>query len=1035
MKCNIEAEVVKADIPLLLSKESLKRAETVLDLSNDSATMFKQPVDLEFTSSEKTDSNNIGDSDTVNIDTLLQRDVNNQNSVDRDAVAESDSSDDDGVRDLGEQAQARAETDQQTVIVLKPGQSVQYLDRDSGDIVVGRILGRAGKATAGEKGSVDLSRVDDLETTIDSEDVAREQDESVMKLEGVSFDDAKCGELNSWKKNQVYIEIPDMGQKCISTRWICTLKETDIGIVPKARVKSVMLDLGANISRVDPAVFYWINSDNQVIGILASHVDDFIGVELHILRNPSSTKSGRHFVLYAGRRDIGFSGWCDNCIFLSTLYMELTKGVSQPSEVLPITCVVDNHSLYGAIKSTKFVADKRLRLEISNIKELLKTKQVREVCWTNTKEQLADCLTKKGFGELDDDAFGSDSSITEQFGTHEQKNDSRESRPSVDEQVVQEKAQLSREVPEVRPRSVENQPCPSLRHTETNNNNWKQPWDDDSATEVPNSPQMSDWVRKRSEEYREAKEKKSESDLSKPEEIEPATVVHIYNQRPPSPKYERPQPSPRHERRPSSPDQERPQEEVEVIEKPTIRVSKSPAQMVAPPTPVLEEESETDESSEEESEEEEDKHLTLPLSQETPPPPLPKQGPPPLPKMGPPPLIKTDGDVSTFQPPDILQRWQRKSRTQLTYDDLDSDLNNAEKRMSITFPLEPENKAQPDSSKSVRDDMVLNRANRDYEATLPEQIVPDQKKREFNVEEDLKKMQSWEVKQQQQREPTKEFQSVAEFSVGKEGLERDRRRLNDQYQSDIDQAELSRKQNEQKDNKILEPEMERAKGIEIRHHQRRSQHNFSETPKSPTHPTSPDEKPQSSLQALTIKLASPVQGRPLQMDNSSESVSRYINDIKFLVHFEEIDHAEALERERERIREQEHRRLEEEKRRWEAEENQRMREREEKLRQQEEQLEKERQHLREEQERMQREREEFERREWEEQEKRRAQMHSKPVPQTRKTNSSQQTLPHQGPKAHRDPRPLTTHHVPWKVHRHFKHPLLSTQIKVIHPEN
>lgn len=51
MKCNIEAEVVKADIPLLLSKESLKRAETVLDLSNDSATMFKQPVDLEFTSS------------------------------------------------------------------------------------------------------------------------------------------------------------------------------------------------------------------------------------------------------------------------------------------------------------------------------------------------------------------------------------------------------------------------------------------------------------------------------------------------------------------------------------------------------------------------------------------------------------------------------------------------------------------------------------------------------------------------------------------------------------------------------------------------------------------------------------------------------------------------------------------------------------------------------------------------------------------------------------------------------------------------
>ncbi|KAL5006315.1 hypothetical protein ScPMuIL_015121 [Solemya velum] len=685
MKCNIEAEVVKADIPLLLSKESLKRAETVLDLSNDSATMFKQPCRLrhakpilgDVSISEKTDSNNIGDSDTVNIDTLLQRDVDNQNSVDRDAVAESDSSDDDGVRDLGEQAQARAETDQQTVIVLKPGQSVQYLDRDSCDIVVGRILGRAGKATgrnknwynlefvqpelkAGEKGSVDLSRVDDLETTIDSEDVAREQDESVMKLEGVSFDDAKCGELNSWKKNRVYIEIPDMGQKCISTRWICTLRETDIGIVPKARlvargfeelytsdiqrdsptctkeslkmilaviaqngwkpcsmdiktaflqghelerdifirppkeadspgiiwrlkkcvyglvdaslywynrVKSVMLDLGANISRVDPAVFYWIDSDNQVIGILASHVDDFIwsgtpyfeesvinkvrstfcvgkensvafqyiGMDLscekdeillhqdqyveniapinieknralqresylddsekHSLRSkigqllwvahqsrpdivfdacclanrvknaqvqdildtnkvvrrlksetvnlkfqhvgvqeklklvlfndaslgnlPDGGTQGGHFIVLMGPDGL-FSPICwqskrirrvvrstlagetlaladgvDNCIFLSTLYMELTKGVSQPSEVLPITCVVDNHSLYDAIKSTKFVADKRLRLEISNIKELLKTNKSEKYVGQIPKSNLLTASQRK----------------------------------------------------------------------------------------------------------------------------------------------------------------------------------------------------------------------------------------------------------------------------------------------------------------------------------------------------------------------------------------------------------------------------------------------------------------------------------------------------------------------------------------------------------------------------------------------------------------------------------------------------------------
>ena len=49
--CNIETEIVEADIPLLLSKSSLKRAGTVLDLKNDKCSMFNKPVNLEFTSS------------------------------------------------------------------------------------------------------------------------------------------------------------------------------------------------------------------------------------------------------------------------------------------------------------------------------------------------------------------------------------------------------------------------------------------------------------------------------------------------------------------------------------------------------------------------------------------------------------------------------------------------------------------------------------------------------------------------------------------------------------------------------------------------------------------------------------------------------------------------------------------------------------------------------------------------------------------------------------------------------------------------
>lgn len=85
----------------------------------------------------------------------------------------------------------------------------------------------------------------------------------------------------------------------------------------------------------------------------------------------------------------------DNAIFLATLFNELTCGLAKP-EKLPIICVTDNHSLYDAVKSTKYVADKRLRLEISSIKELMRSNQIKAVTWIEAKRQLADCLTKKG---------------------------------------------------------------------------------------------------------------------------------------------------------------------------------------------------------------------------------------------------------------------------------------------------------------------------------------------------------------------------------------------------------------------------------------------------------------------------------------------------------------------------------------------------------------------------------------------------------------------------------------------------------------
>ncbi|KAG1704025.1 Retrovirus-related Pol polyprotein [Nymphon striatum] len=51
VECEILADVVTSDIPLLLSKDSMKKAKMKLDLENDSASIFGKDVDLQCTSS------------------------------------------------------------------------------------------------------------------------------------------------------------------------------------------------------------------------------------------------------------------------------------------------------------------------------------------------------------------------------------------------------------------------------------------------------------------------------------------------------------------------------------------------------------------------------------------------------------------------------------------------------------------------------------------------------------------------------------------------------------------------------------------------------------------------------------------------------------------------------------------------------------------------------------------------------------------------------------------------------------------------
>ena len=140
-------------------------------------------------------------------------------------------------------------------IALTTGQIISYLDKDTGVSHTAKVMGRAGKATgknknwfnlqysepvdiAGTMRSADLTQVEDLQVEpLDNGEVCSDVHENdVLVTEDVSFDLAKLDEISNWKRNGVFEEEKDVGQKQVSTRWVCTLKETPDGIVPKARL-------------------------------------------------------------------------------------------------------------------------------------------------------------------------------------------------------------------------------------------------------------------------------------------------------------------------------------------------------------------------------------------------------------------------------------------------------------------------------------------------------------------------------------------------------------------------------------------------------------------------------------------------------------------------------------------------------------------------------------------------------------------------------------------------------------------------------
>ena len=63
---------------------------------------------------------------------------------------------------------------------------------------------------------------------------------------------------------------------------------------------------------------------------------------------------------------------------------------------IPIECVTDNQSLLETVYSTKNIQDKRLKVDVAILRNMLSTGEITKVKWIKSSLQLSNCLTKSG---------------------------------------------------------------------------------------------------------------------------------------------------------------------------------------------------------------------------------------------------------------------------------------------------------------------------------------------------------------------------------------------------------------------------------------------------------------------------------------------------------------------------------------------------------------------------------------------------------------------------------------------------------------
>ena len=74
---------------------------------------------------------------------------------------------------------------------------------------------------------------------------------------------------------------------------------------------------------------------------------------------------------------------------------QLSEEMQLISSDTPVKMITDSRSLFDAANTSSQITDRRLRVEMSAIRESKEKGEV-EIVWTSGEKQLADALTKKG---------------------------------------------------------------------------------------------------------------------------------------------------------------------------------------------------------------------------------------------------------------------------------------------------------------------------------------------------------------------------------------------------------------------------------------------------------------------------------------------------------------------------------------------------------------------------------------------------------------------------------------------------------------